>query len=338
MSDYFLLYANCHVTKGIKRSLIVDTLRGRYYFIPNSMGKIIRLLKKKSIEEVKITLPTLEQFTFEEYLNYLIKLELGFITNQPKSFPDIGISFEEPCLLNNCVFDVNKFSRYDLIEGIKKIDSIGCSYLQIRSYDDYLNYETIKEILQELHFSSFKSVYITTQFNNEDSSKILNLLDMNLRLSVLIFHSAPFDEGIKKDYHHYYLVKEKIVDESCCGIVNEDYFISNIKFYLESLKFNSCLNKKIGIDKNGFVKNCPSSKIIYGNINEINVEKLLCNSEFTETWKINKSQISICKICEFRNICQDCRIYTKDNTNLDPNNFEKPLKCNYNPYNLSWEK
>jgi radical SAM protein with 4Fe4S-binding SPASM domain len=49
-------------------------------------------------------------------------------------------------------------------------------------------------------------------------------------------------------------------------------------------------------------------------------------------WEITKNQIEICKDCELRYICQDCRAYTID----ENNKYSKPLKCKYDQYQAVW--
>ena len=50
------------------------------------------------------------------------------------------------------------------------------------------------------------------------------------------------------------------------------------------------------------------------------------------TGSINKDLIDVCKDCEFRYICTDCRAYIQDKNNI----YSKPAKCNYDPYNAEW--
>lgn len=55
---------------------------------------------------------------------------------------------------------------------------------------------------------------------------------------------------------------------------------------------------------------------------------------FRQIGEISKSQISICKVCEFRRICPDSRVYTVDKTTQ----YSKPSKCDYDRYTASWIK
>ncbi len=76
----------------------------------------------------------------------------------------------------------------------------------------------------------------------------------------------------------------------------------------------------------------------YGNLNSNNLEEVLTKSDFKRYWNINKDHINICKDCEFRYICTDCRAYTEEtHVNKEGLDISKPLKCGYNPYTGKWE-
>jgi SPASM domain peptide maturase of grasp-with-spasm system len=79
------------------------------------------------------------------------------------------------------------------------------------------------------------------------------------------------------------------------------------------------------------IKNCPSMEHSYGSINNSTPAAILKLKKFQASWAIKKDAIEICKDCEFRYICSDCRAFTQNN---NPNS--KPLKCNYDPYTATW--
>ena len=73
----------------------------------------------------------------------------------------------------------------------------------------------------------------------------------------------------------------------------------------------------------------------YGNINEVSEEQLVeivKSKPFQKYWNIKKDDIKICRDCEFRHICTDCRAYREDDADM----YSKPLKCGYNPYIAKW--
>lgn len=112
-----------------------------------------------------------------------------------------------------------------------------------------------------------------------------------------------------------------------------ELFEINVDAFLESTQYNSCLNKKISIDSEGKIKNCPSMPEDFGSIKDKSLVDVSQNPIFKKYWRINKNEIETCKDCEFRHICSDCRAHIKDNKNI----YSKPLKCHYDPYTATWE-
>ena len=130
------------------------------------------------------------------------------------------------------------------------------------------------------------------------------------------------------------LTQDEITSSNHCGIISPDYFTINIKTFTEAQKHNTCLNRKISIDTEGYIRNCPSMKEHYGNIKDTTLQQALEHPDFKKYWFVNKDQISVCKDCEFRYICTDCRAYIENPEDM----YSKPLKCGYNPYTCEWEE
>ena len=95
---------------------------------------------------------------------------------------------------------------------------------------------------------------------------------------------------------------------------------------------NSCLNRKVSIDAAGEIKNCPSFGGSFGNAREVSLHGAVARRDFRELWSVHKDQIEVCKDCEFRYVCTDCRAYLSDETNR----LSKPAKCRYDPYTAEW--
>lgn len=176
---------------------------------------------------------------------------------------------------------------------------------------------------------SFSINYCPSIFK-ELVSKFPNLLE-------IVVHSCPSNLLRKFNVDSSSIVSytNRMIDSNLhCGNISSNYFTPNISFYLESLKHNSCLNQKISIDVNGFIKNCPSMSKSFGNVFEDNIEDIVNSNEFQLLWNIKKDDIEVCKDCEFRYICTDCRAYVEDPKDI----YSKPLKCGYNPYTAEWSE
>jgi SPASM domain peptide maturase of grasp-with-spasm system len=130
-----------------------------------------------------------------------------------------------------------------------------------------------------------------------------------------------------------YFVETKIINHFNCGLISTNSFVINTKNFTESQSYNTCLNRKISIDIEGNIKNCPSMAKNFGNIKDTSLTEALHKKDFKAYWKINKDKIKVCQDCEFRHICTDCRAYVED----PKDKYSKPLKCGYNPYTNEWE-
>ncbi len=130
-----------------------------------------------------------------------------------------------------------------------------------------------------------------------------------------------------------------MININSCGKVDLKYFNTNIQKVVEAMNYNSCLHKKISIDKYGNIKNCPAMPQSYGNIKELSLEEALNHTEFKKYWNLTKDNIEVCRDCEFRYICTDCRAYTEQShSNSDGLDTSKPLKCGYDPYTGEWKE
>ena len=153
----------------------------------------------------------------------------------------------------------------------------------------------------------------------------------------IIVYSSSVTEIFKSDVNTSSILiftEQNVISEKSCGLISQNNFTVNLTTFTESQKHNSCLNRKISIDKMGNIKNCPSMSQNFGNIKDTPLQKVLANKDFKKYWNITKAQITICKDCEFRYICTDCRAYIENPDDM----YSKPLKCGYDPYTNKWEE
>lgn len=154
-----------------------------------------------------------------------------------------------------------------------------------------------------------------------------------------LFHSSEHEE--RKTYGNIEVskIKKTIRIPDSCGCVNFNTMNRSRVFYTEALNHNSCLHKKMGVDKDGNIRNCPSMPKAFDNIKNTTLQAAFRNTDFKEYWTVTKNDIAVCKDCEFRYICTDCRAYTERTvTNISGLDVSKPLKCGYNPSTAEWEE
>ena len=333
---FFKLFANCIPVKGAARSIICDVQRNTYETIPNSMCELLMEYKNISIEKIKEDFGEENEHIIDEYFQFLLDRDLGFWCSNPDEFPDLNTIWEYPAWITNAIIDVGRDSNHDFNKIFSELDDLGCKDIQIRCYDN-ISKQQLQEMLEFTQNRRLQSIELYLKYDPGffTETEFIDLFDKYLRISFLYIHSSPENKSIdiKESYSKLVYIKQKIESHMHCGVVHPAYFNTNQPDFIEALNYNSCLNRKISVDINGNIRNCPSLPASYGNIATTSLHSALAQQGFKDLWEINKDQVEICKDCEFRYICTDCRAFIQN-----PNDkYSKPAKCGYDPYTATWK-
>ncbi|RFM26695.1 grasp-with-spasm system SPASM domain peptide maturase [Deminuibacter soli] len=334
--DYLTLYADCFLVQGHTRTMICDVSRKKMFFISNAYHELLLELKTKTIGEVGDMLEDQSDFEeFEQFANYLISHELGFITDNIECFPPIDLVWDSPYSITNAIIDIRE-KRLNFEKIFLELEQLNCPYVQIRAYS-VLSPEQLQSILLCTAATDFKHMQFLLKFPQSFSIEPYSQLVQQYKMISLQFHSVPGAdfEQLKGSYPYSDIsfIRQEIDSCAGCGVINSESFtLYSLHGFIENIRFNGCLNRKISIDENGDICNCPSMAKKHGNIDNTYLKDVMAKEEFQVYWHINKDEVAVCKDCEYRYICTDCRAYLTDPGNL----YSKPLKCNYNPYTAKW--
>lgn len=334
---YFILYASCVPVKGYKRSIICDLQKKSYSYIPNELYEILIHKARYQIERIKKMYDFECSTTIDEYFDFLIKEQYGFFSDRLiPNLENINLSFYSSEKITNAIIDINSESEHPYTIIAEQLNLLRCKFLQLRFFDEVeSNY--LDEVLNVFRKSTLRSIYIVIPDAEYISNEfITTLIEKHLRVMGIIIYSCPKKQIILDDKNgamtKVFTVPYSITSSNCCGEVSPSQFSINLSAFSESHHFNSCLHKKISIDVDGNIKNCPSLKITYGNIKENLLIEVVEIAEFNKLWGITKDKVNICRECEFRYICTDCRAFLQN----PEDGLSKPLKCGYDPYTAQW--
>lgn len=332
---YFQLYNNCLPVKGFRRSVVCDLQRQRIVYIPNLLFEMLAVVQTDmlTIEELKERYNRNEDEGIDKFFEYLINWDVGYYSNQFDR-SKFNIEFDYPSIISNSILDYSLPSKYDIRLGISKLEALGCKNYQIRLFQS-IRMEDINDLLTYFNDSIATHIDIVTQYIPELSENILKELNSGFpRLQQLVFYNSPMRRDITINGLRVIYLLDQSLSKQSCGKISPDLFAVNIPHFMESQDHNTCLNRKLSINEDGRVTNCPSLNITYGHIESINLHDILEKTNFKKYWTIKKDSIDICKVCEFRHICTDCRVYVTEPGNV----YSKPSKCGYNPYTNEWSK
>lgn len=317
---YLKLYGCCYVTEGALNSCIIDVDRNIYCSISKELYEII--CKGYFCEkEEKYLLKDIEFLINEGFIYKTQNLE-----NNIEELLEYNSSYEVEDLI------IDTSTMRDLYYYLSRIELYKFEIVQIRCFFNVC-ISDIKKILNEVAKKNVSSLEIIfNRYKNDSVEDYMEIYRTNFHLSKMII--MDFYEEL--NYENVFFIREKLISEKQCGIIDESLFNPNIRNFIISKSCNSCLYKKISIDRKGEIKNCPSMNYSFGNIRDISIEEVIKKTEYQKYWKVNKDKISVCKDCEFRYICTDCRAYTERGLYQDEVDISKPLKCGYDPYTGNW--
>lgn len=325
----YKLFACCFAIRGYSRSIILDHQRGKFSLITNPICDFIRKKKEFNISDMKNNF----RDRSEEIFHFLQSNEYIFQVHDTLKnlFSNIDLTFDYPAKVSNLIIDFSVQSSIHYKQLLSDVCDIGCKDVQLQCFEA-VDLELINEIANYMNMSIIKNIEIVYPYSDLSESYFLKLLNENSRIRYIALFGKTKQHMISEFQHGSMIYFPDRKNEYDCGFVGMDYFCKNLIFYCESQSFNTCLNRKLSIDKEGYIKNCPYMRHHYGHISDTKIEDVVELPEFQKWWQIKKDDIEVCKDCELRYFCHDCRAYTLNN-----NIYGKPSKCKYNPYNNSWK-
>jgi SPASM domain peptide maturase of grasp-with-spasm system len=339
MSDtYFRLFASCVPVKGAARSIICDTQRGQYRFIPNELFTILTEELNQPVATLTSSYGEENRTVIEEYFQYLEAEEFGFRCDAAElaHFPAIAWRWDHPSLVHHAIIDADAQSEHPYENIFEQLEDLGCKHLQLRIYEERpLSYiETVLQLLEKRRIISVEIILPFAAFTTEEA--LAALITRYPRIQGFVVHTAPHNQMAvvhPSGMGHIIFTQQAITNHSHCGIIQPGYFAINANAFAEAQQLNSCLNRKISIDNAGNICNCPSLPKTYGHVSTQLLRDVVQQEMFRRLWQVTKDQVSICRDCEFRYICTDCRAFVQDVH--DP--LSKPAKCKYDPYTATWQ-
>lgn len=103
----------------------------------------------------------------------------------------------------------------------------------------------------------------------------------------------------------------------------------------KNAKYNSCWNGKLAITDSGDVIPCVFERdMICGNVNYKSIDEIIESDELQYCWGMSWENVEICRDCEYRYACKDCRPLAKS---VEGKLYTKNPRCMYNPYTGMWK-
>lgn len=332
----YIFFECCKVVFGSKKSLIYDFQRQKLYPLPTSVLKILKNNNKKKLNSFLNRFSLNNQEILKDTIQHLYDIEVIFFSNKISSFPNISISYDFPSIISNAIIIHNPFVNYENL--FWELNTFNCKALEIivpKNVKNRFDFNIINSLNEHsievinFHIDNEKKIDIASIEALSMAPRVNNIYIWDKNKKLLQNNFSNLTNQNKK----IFLIQGELALHQC-GKIGLEQMTLNFYHFTESIHHNSCLNRKISIDSEGKIKNCPSMLESFGNIRDTTLAEAIEKPGFKKYWDINKDKIHVCKDCEFRYICTDCRAYVEDPDDI----LSKPLKCGYNPYTGEWSE
>jgi SPASM domain peptide maturase of grasp-with-spasm system len=329
----FVLYPSCIPVAGARRSTICDLQREEVHPVPNGLYELLTEHRGRTLREVQEAYGRDCDDVIEEYFRYLLRNDLGFWGDGLDTFPALDLTWDTPEVVTNAIVDCDGGSDHPWEKILVELDELGCTALQIRCYS-VISLESLEAVLDLMGEGRLRSVDLLLRWDPSLLDGGLEALcDRHPRVTGVFVHSAPRPtSGASPRGTPIHFRTDPVTSETHCGQVHPAYFAPTLSNFTESQAHNSCLNRKLGVDARGEIRNCPSMPRSYGNVRDTSIHDAVDAPAFSDWWSIDKSQVEVCRDCEFRYVCTDCRAYVRSGGGR----YEKPARCAYDPYTAEW--
>jgi len=336
---YIVPVAHCIFVKGASRTVLCDLQRQQLWFVPADMQHMLEMPGIRTLGEVYADAGPENEETLDEYFSFLLEKEAIFLTPHRADadrFTTLPLKNEYCSTIQNAIIDIKHWKAPSCFKSMAELVQLGCEHIQFRFFTP-ADFTTVAAIAACAADTGLRSVdFLIPWSETWEQQSFEYFLISNQRVGRLVFYHAPKNETQQflSGLSTVQYTMQHIADQRSCGIVQPGLFVINQAHFSESQNHNTCLNRKISIDAEGYIKNCPSMAENFGNINDTTFAEALQKPGFKKYWNITKTGIAVCKDCEFRHICTDCRAYLENPDDI----YSKPLKCGYDPYTATWQE
>lgn len=298
---------------------------------------------------------TIDVFTYTEWLQTIEKLKaencrrLQFIGGEPFSYKSEGAG---KTVLDLAEFAVNTgfdtveiFTNGTLIDenAAKRIKELGVHIAMslysanpkihdtiTRKPESYLRTMRTLDLLQKADVPIRLAVIVMKQ-NEEEIEGVLEMIKGRGLSAKSPDVVRPSGRAISKNLSPATDTLRKY------GLMTKPNFATNPTDFWFRHKYNSCLAGKIAIAQDGKVLPCVFSRNEkVGDVKKQNLSDILHSGAADKFWQLSTDHILVCRDCEYRFACFDCRPLAEGANNGQGYLNAPNPRCTYNPYVGEW--
>ena len=299
---YFLLYAHNVPVRGSKRAAIYNLQAGQVLYIPLVLTNLIEAMRQAPVVEVRASFAPTRPDLFDAYLDFLIRNDLGFYTNNPECFPRLSLDWDTPHPVQTAVIDLN-IAHYDPFPVLDQLDALLCRHIEIRLSNGNGTAATLKRLLAATHDRGFRSVSLLLDYAivlGQPSAWVHRLFDECARIDFILVYNAPFAGKSRTHPEHIQFLEDDLNSAAFREKTAKRRPIVNIPYFTESQQFNPYYNRRVCISQQGQIKNCLLHEQSFGSVLATPLSTAISSETFQALWHAAPDQVAHLRDSELR--------------------------------------
>jgi hypothetical protein len=285
-NKWFRLHHGIVPVKGKNRSAIYDFNRGKLSMISNDLYDLVGWLQRFGSAEDPGECPMSAKMLME-WLSKMLNYGWGHLTRMPHRFSEMPTEWHGYGDVYQAVVDHSLGGEvYSLRAVIGELDELMCQHLELRLPPHWDEGDTLHAAMSAMETADFHSVHLVLQYRpGVETGPVFEKYPLLTRIT---FYGAPMDgkagRGARKVRYRTAGV------DSLTGMPAMPYVVTR-SFFSEARVFNPYYNRRVTVDRNGYIRNDLGLKRHFGNVNACAIGKIIATDGFRELWNANADRI-----------------------------------------------
>jgi SPASM domain peptide maturase of grasp-with-spasm system len=279
---FFKLYSHNIAVWGKEKSAIYDLKNQTLLRIPNIVYRLLKELETDPIAVVQQRHAADNPALFQPYIDYLIRQDVGFLTQNPEFFPPLDLHYESSSVLTTAVLE-HDGTGYQLTDVLDSLDELRCEQVELRLTNTDIR--TLESLLAHARASVFRGITLYIAYHPSLApDQLERLVGDHPKINRLVVYQSPFPVQHNGHSSRVLFTQQNLEQTAFRAAFSQHRYFINVKFFAESLHRHSYFNQKVCVDKSGFIRNSLLSDQHFGRVSEQRLQEVVLQSAFQKLW------------------------------------------------------
>ncbi|WP_077919561.1 hypothetical protein [Spirosoma sp. 209] len=300
--NYFLLYAHNIPVRGKERAALYNLQAGHILCIPLVLTDLIEAMRTAPVETVRQQFAPTRPELFDAYLNFLLRNDLGFYTDEPTLFPPLSLQWDTPHHIQTAVLDLD-FDQYDPVAVLDQLDGLQCRHVEYRLQTGRGTARQLEALMEANQGRGFRSVSLLIDYQTalgQPPQWVHRLYEACPKIEFMLVYNAPYAGKSRTHPAHIQFIQDDIRSASYRASATRRRHIVNVGYFTEAQQFNPYYNRRVCISQAGEIKNCLQHRRSFGSVLTDRIDAVVSRADFRELWLASPDRVAGLRDSELR--------------------------------------